>query len=435
MTGMRKERKEILLHSFPLLPDSIEEQMQGKGALNFCVFLTEGRELFVRCYHRYTNGVLIERQRYVFAKDGAVRYIYDEWRNGEKWSIASKFTEPRFAAKGYPYSFDNTYCILNASAYKRSDVRYSRLDKHNFCCPIMYLRLYVRHPNVEYLLEAGYAHLIEECEDYYGGKITINVNYRVNLKSNNLLKMLGLNRDEFKALSGWEKQYENYLYYRETYPKYKPAELMEIVHAYGYEHGTLESNTAMSGLSPLRLSRYITSSDITPGMYSDYLRQCRELRYDLSDTAVSLPHDFNAMHERLSGIIKYRADEKLRAELEKNYRSRCVIEYDSGELILIQPKSIEEITAEGRALCHCVGGYAERHAKGQTNIMFLRKRSEPGKPYYTMEVSRELKIVQCFGYKNNSANNPKPPEIKAFEREYQNYLEVLKHDKQNQRSA
>lgn len=432
---MRKERKEILLHSFPLLPDSIEEQMRGKGALNFCVFLTEGRELFVRCYHRYTNGTLTERQRYVFAKDGAVRYIYDEWRNGEKWSIASKFTEPRFAAKGYPYSFDNTYCILNANAYKRSDVRYSRLDKHNFRCPIMYLRLYVRHPNVEYLLEAGYAHLIEECEDYYGGKITINVNYRVNLKSNNLLKMLGLNRDEFKALSGWEKHYENYLYYRETYSKYKPAELMEIVHAYGYAHGTLDSHVAVSGLSALRLSRYLTENDITPRMYDDYLRQCRELRYDMADTAVSLPHDFNAIHERLSGIIKYRADEKLRGEFEKNYQSRSVLEYESGELILAQPKSIEEIAAEGGALCHCVGGYAERHAKAQTNILFLRRRSEPGKPYYTMEVSRELKIVQCFGYKNNRANNPKPPEIKAFERKYQNYLEVLKHDKQNQRSA
>ena len=45
---------------------------------------------------------------------------------------------------------------------------------------------------------------------------------------------------------------------------------------------------------------------------------------------------------------------------------------------------MKEIEDEGRILSHCVGGYAERHAMGKLSIMFLRKVSEPDKPYYTV---------------------------------------------------
>lgn len=426
---MKKERKAALLYSFPAVPQPIGEQMKGKGAANFCVFLTNGHELFVRCYHRYTGGRLIERQRYVFAKDGAVRYIFDEYKTPQ-WRVATKFREPRFAAGGYPYGFDNTYVILNADAYKRSDMRYSQIGSYHFCCPILYLRLYIRHPNVEYLIKAGYGHLIEEDESYYNGEVTVSVNHHVNLKSNNLLKMLGLNREEFKLLKGWETRYDNYLYYREAFPQYKPCEVMEIVKAYGYERGTIDSHVSSSDLKPLRIARYINAQGIDPTMYSDYLRQCRQLHYDLSDTAISLPHDFHTMHERLSALIQYKASEAARLAFSEHYDARKRFEYEKGDLLLRQPESMDEIVHEGKALAHCVGGYAERHAKGITNILFIRKKSEPDKPYYTVEVDNSGVIRQCYGYKNNKAGNPKPPEIKAFEEHYQQYLSEVFHGKQ-----
>ena len=428
---MKQQRKEDLLHSFPPVPYQIEAQMEGRGARNFCVFLTNGHELFVRCYHRYTKGELVERQRYVFAKDGAVRYIYDEWAE-KPWRIARDFREPQFTAKGYPYSFDNTYVILNADAYKQSDMRYSGVGIHQFYCPLLYLRLYVRHPNVEYLLKAGYRHLIEENQrSYWDNRLHIEINPRVNLKSNNLLKMLGLNRTEFKLLKGWEKLYDRYMQWREIFPKYKPEDILMIARVYGHERGTLEEHQRISGLSALRLARYLTEQDATMEMYSDYLNQCRQLRYDLSDTAISLPHDFHVMHSRLSGIIKYRADEALRETFRENYAKRGWMEYQSDGLFIRQPESMAEIVDEGSILCHCVGGYAERHAKGQTNILFLRRTSEPDKPFYTVEVSNDGRIRQCYGYKNNRAKNPKPDEIKAFEAQYQNYLsmEVMKHER------
>ena len=417
------------MHSFPAVPCSVEEQMKGKGAMNFCVFLSGGRELFVRCFHRYKDGEITERQRYVFAKDGAVRYILDGYSE-TKWKVAREFKEPVFAAKGYPYiyRFDNTYTILNADAYRQSDMKYSQVGDERFTCPLLYLRLYIRHPNVEYLIKSGYGHLIEENQhSYYDNSIYVEINHRVNLKSNNLLKMLGLNREEFKLLKGWEKRYDNYLHYREAFPQYKPREVMEIVKAYGYERGVMDQHVSKSGLKPLRIARYINEQEIKPRLYSDYLDQCRKLGYNLSDTAISLPHDFHAMHTRLSELIKIKVDEETRCAFAEHYANRRLLEYAERDLLLRQPESIEEIAHEGKVLSHCVGGYAERHAKGITNILFLRRESEPDKPYYTVEVSEKGKILQCYGKCNCSASE----EIKEFIQRYQQYLTEVFHDKRN----
>lgn len=427
---MKQQRKIDLLHSFPVLPGSIEEQMKGRGAANFCVFLTYGRELFVRCYHRYTSGRIAERQRYVFAKDGAVRYILDGYSE-TKWKVAKEFLEPRFAARGYPYGFDNTYSILNADVYKQSDMKYSGVETFNFYCPILYLRFYIRHPNVEYLLKSGYRHLIEENpHSYYDNRMYVEINRHVNLKSNNLLKMLRLNRTEFKLLKGREKQYDNYLYYREEYPQYKPQELMEIIKAYGYAHGTANEHARKSGLSVLRVARYLNEKHLGSGLYTDYLDQCHQLRYDMRDTAVSLPHDFHAMHTRLSQLIKIKVDEETRRAFAKNIENRKRLEYAEQDLFVRQPNSIEEIAHEGKVLSHCVGGYAERHAKGITNILFIRRRTEPDKPFFTVEVNKQGTICQCYGYRNAPACG----EIKAFVERYQQYLtEVFEHEKRIER--
>ena len=87
---MKKSRKEELLSSFPAVPGEFMEQMQGRGAANFVVLLTryEGSELFARCFHRYANGIIAERQRYVFARDGRCRYGID-YR--QTWTVRSEF--------------------------------------------------------------------------------------------------------------------------------------------------------------------------------------------------------------------------------------------------------------------------------------------------------------------------------------------------------
>ena len=440
---MRKERKEALMYAFPPVPAKCETQMRdGQGYANFCVFLTNGHELFVRCFHRYSRktdcpieGRLIERQRYVFAKDGCVRYIYDTWT--DRWRPATKFREPRFADPAYPYSFDNSYCILNANALKESDMRYCSIHCHRLF-PMQYMRFFVRHPNIEYLEKAGYDHLIIEKEyihSYWENAEYVGVDEHVDLKTNNLLKMLHLNRTEFKLLQGRENAYLSYLQYREVFPKAKPEDLINIAYAYGSAYQSAKKHAEATGLSILRLTRYLSENNIDHRLYNDYLDQCIQLGYDLNDTAINMPRDFFVMHARMTSLIKAEETKELCEAFQKHYEERSRLEFTYRGLVVRQPNSIQEIADEGSALKHCVGGYAERHAKGQVTILFLRQVDQPNIPYYTMEIDKTGKIRQCYGYKNNRANNPKPPEIKTFEKHYEQYLQEVIHGKRNHSAA
>ena len=396
---MKQERKIELLNSFPELPEKYRMQMNGKGAWNYVVFLvrSSGGELFARCYHRYSDGQIIERQRYVFAKDGAVRYGKDDWK---PWEIRKDFREPIFCQGGYSYSFDNRYSIINRGAIKKSWMKYA-----DFCLnkviPIEYLRVFCRHPNYEYLEKTGYGFLVQETyTSYYAPRRTLCISPYINWKSNNLLKMLGLTKTEFKALQGREELYPHYIKWREKHPRYGIDDIISIAKVFGHEQGTAERLTADTGVKLRRLARYLHENRISTRDYSDYVEQCKKLKYDLHDTAVSMPHDFMAMHTRLSNIIKYGSSEGLSAVFRERMDQRKQLEYESGRLIIKQPASYDEIVAEGSKLHHCVGGYAERHALGKLHIMFIRKKDKPEEPYYTMEVSVGGAIVQVRGSRN-----------------------------------
>lgn len=64
-------------------------------------------------------------------------------------------------------------------------------------------------------------------------------------------------------------------------------------------------------------------------------------------------------------------------------------EYTGDDYVIVAPTCIEDVLAEGDALCHCISNvdrYWDRMEQRETYLLFLRKTSKPDKPYYTMEV-------------------------------------------------
>ena len=209
--------------------------------------------------------------------------------------------------------------------------------------------------------------------------------------------------------------------WREHYPKTKPEDLLLIGGVFGHEYGTMERfvhAVHATGLKPQRIARYLNEHDVEPHDYDDYLRQCAQLRYNLHDTAISMPHDFMAMHTRLSEMIKYNESQEARRKFRENMEYRKKLEFAHGGLFIRQPKNMTEIVNEGKRLHHCVGGYAERHANGKLHIMFIRTAEKPDVPYYTMEISTEGKIVQVRGLRNCKTT----PEVDAFIEAYKEHL-------------
>lgn len=133
----------------------------------------------------------------------------------------------------------------------------------------------------------------------------------------------------------------------------------------------------------------------------------------LHDTFVAMYNE-QLRHWREQREEQYRKEREQRAKLNKvKIEFRKTLEFEDKEYLIRLPVDKNEIVKEGMELHHCVGGYAERHETGDTTIMFLRKKSEPDKPFYTIEVGievltdtvSELRISQIHGFGNRWLGN------------------------------
>ena len=182
--------------------------------------------------------------------------------------------------------------------------------------------------------------------------------------------------------------------------------------------------------------------------YVDYLVAAEGVGLDLNNPIFLMPRDFEEKHDQVtaawSAVLAERRRkaeaerraafaEERRKNLEK-FRGRVKslarkYTYTDGELLVRPAVNAEEIVREGKLLHHCVGGYADRHISGATTILFLRRRSAPGKPLCTIEIYGST-IRQIHGWDDERtacADNPEredPREIyRAFLDEWQRWLE------------
>lgn len=353
-----------------------------------------------------------------------------EWKEGCGW--LKECHEPDFGGMfGYR---NNSYIVIGMERIKDTCLRYCGYEEFvKICeetadnCPfIKFLCASAKYPALEKLMKSGFEYIVKD-------KI-LHGSVRLNYRGDTPQKILRLNTDEIKALKGCNAdEYNSYLYFRKNIHisgdfkhKFERFEQFAMIIA------DIVKVANETGLSYEKVMNYIdrqTKGDKRKNYlfmrdWQDYLRQCETLGYNLADEGIVKPSDFQKMHERLSKIIETRQDEIMREKFAALYEERRELEFESGRLMVIQPENVGDIIAEGKALCHCVGGYADRHTRGELSIMFLRLKSHPKRPYYTIEVSKTGKIVQCRGYKNN-AQCEKSKSVKAFELEYQKHLDKV----------
>ena len=156
--------------------------------------------------------------------------------------------------------------------------------------------------------------------------------------------------------------------------------------------------------------RSISQND-TAQAYRDYLQECEQLHLDLHDKEILFPKDLTAAHNRTMEQVKF---EKNKADQEKFQKAVEKLEkfaWGEGEFFIRPAREQMELTAEGKALHHCVGGYIKRMAEGETAIFFLREVSEPDKPFYTLELQKK-RVIQCRTEHN--ASYDRNPDVKNF---------------------
>lgn len=162
--------------------------------------------------------------------------------------------------------------------------------------------------------------------------------------------------------------------------------------------------------------------------YKDYLEMREELGYDMTNEVYLYPKSLKEKHLLMVKERNAKKDElhavKMQEKypnIEKQFKVLCKRYGYSDENYVIRPaKDAAEIVNEGRELHHCVGreNYLSKHNRGETFILFLRKKEAPNTPCYTIEI-RENKILQWYGVRDG-----KPDEeiIEPWLDEYVNHL-------------
>ncbi|MDE6281442.1 MAG: PcfJ domain-containing protein [Oscillospiraceae bacterium] len=173
----------------------------------------------------------------------------------------------------------------------------------------------------------------------------------------------------------------------------------------------------LAHMTPHKFMRYMNGQYTRRGHmqgivsdYRDYLEMCVKLGYDMGNSFVLYPKDLEQAHDRAVRRLKLKANAQLRRDFKAAMRAISGhLDFEMDGMKLLLPAAPEELAAEGNALHHCVGGYADRVAKKECIILFLRQCSDLAKPFYTVEV-RGGNVVQVRGVQNCDAT----PEVKAF---------------------
>lgn len=156
----------------------------------------------------------------------------------------------------------------------------------------------------------------------------------------------------------------------------------------------------------------------------DYHAVAEQLGYDLSVETVRWPRDLDAAHDAATAELnlqkvrleREKEEKLLRQARESLERRRKKYNIEADGWIIRIAETGDEIAEEGRALQHCVGGYAERHLADSTTILFLRSAERPDRPLYTIQMAGNH-LVQIHGYKNEKIGGralPDPRETMAW---------------------
>lgn len=154
------------------------------------------------------------------------------------------------------------------------------------------------------------------------------------------------------------------------------------------------------------LARYLEKHQHkNAALWLDYIDAAKKLGYDLARRDVAFPKNLQGAHDSAIAAIRYEENEAARKAYEKRYE-KLVKKYSFSALglCIVVPEDDRQIINEGKTLHHCVGGYAERHMKGATTILFLRKEKTPQRSYITVEMDgkRGTDIRQIHGYRNEN---------------------------------
>ena len=342
------------------------------------------------------------------------RYELDEW---------TRWQDNRIYDGSYFFYTGGIEEALSGTAMQYADLEGYLEERGHNKNPIYFLEYHARYPVIEFLWKAGYRNIVHS-------------------------RVFGMSKENRNAILWERKKLKECFKFPLRILKLMPPEewkLDDVKRAnylwknYGERitdaemRMALQSRTdvqSLTGAMPYagigKILKYIQKqtekrkgeerdTTYTPeGMirtYRDYLRECEQLHFDLHDREILFPKDLVAAHDRTMKQIAFEKNKADREKFQKAVEKLEKFAWSEGEFFIRPAREQMELTAEGKALHHCVGGYIKRMAEGETAIFFLRKANEPDKPFYTLELQKQ-RVIQCRTEHN--ASYDRNTDVKKF---------------------
>lgn len=286
----------------------------------------------------------------------------------------------------------------------------------------MFLRAHIEHPRYEHLLKVGFYELVCElvyhAHEHYPAPVLDETQNRTH-------RLLGVDAEDVAFLRDREAGMEE-LQLLQTYYRAGVKDRQKLVLWQEEQHVTRDVGHILEHVTAHKFMKYMErqfaalcrdgnrgrygSMQSAVSEYRDYLDMCAKLDYDMSNSFVLYPRDLREAHDKAQGRLKAKADAQMRRDFKAAMTAISGhLDFETGGMKFLLPATPEELAAEGNALHHCVGSYADRVAKKECVILFLRRCEDLGKPFYTVEVrGREVAQVRGMG------NCDPTPEVKMF---------------------
>ncbi len=328
--------------------------------------------------------------------------MYFDYSREERWRDTKPQSKAGWNPKGVLYCH-NLPDILEGTAYRYAPL--PQMAKRNGARFEVshFLDNYLYAPQIEYFVKMGLYRLTDDiCSNMYDPEINYSGRRIVEIlriskaSVDRLVRMDGSLR-MLKWLQYAEAQQmpinDEELLYLDRKVVVTPRNCERILEA-------VKSVKRMVNYLKKQRSDRIKSLYAAVEYWGDYLSMAHAADMDLSDDIVRFPKDLVRYHDRLMDLTR----ETLRKEKEEREKAKYAAlnldiakrladaeqyRQEIGQYIVIPAQSCEELITEGQTLHHCVGSsdtYMKRMASGKTWILFLRRKEEPEKAYYTIEI-------------------------------------------------
>lgn len=318
------------------------------------------------------------------------------------------------------YNYENGAILYNRNLktiLKGSRLQYSGLEyfvkhghEHEKLWLSEFIVTYQYKPGIEQLIKCRFYRVVRHILEH--GRCEY-----INWDKKSAPKILGLGKEYYRLLAGKNPTYREY---EVTWEAQEAGVRMTWTQVQFFAKSHRNFAIYIRHTTPHKMERYIREK-LNEGTsliqeYHDYLQMAAGLRYNLDDPWILFPRDMQKRHKELieerrevDKRIEKMKDEEKDVMFRKNQKPYCCLEMETEKFLLRLPREVHEIRQEGNALHHCVATYIDRVVKGETTILFLRERSNPETPFYTMEV-RDGRMIQCRAKYNGRMTE----EVKAF---------------------